>query len=107
MKMRNENTYMKPTITLKNEDIFELMRREVGWEYISDLRLEGYLPEARRLIRSIPLDVYSLWELEDMANYLYGGNPSFVDMEQALSLLEDNNSCIDIVNRRTEYLHLQ
>ena len=84
MKMRNENTYMKPTSTLKNEDIFELLRSEVGCEYISDLRLEGYLPEARRLIRSIPLDRYSLWELEDMANYLYGGTPSFVDMKNML-----------------------
>ena len=52
-------------------DIFEMLRWEVGCQFISELRVEPNLTIAKRKLRRLPLETCTLRELLDLAEYLY------------------------------------
>lgn len=51
-------------------DLFEEVRERCGGLYISDIRFEPFLTEAKAVMREIPLEQYSVSALNDMAEYL-------------------------------------
>lgn len=64
-------------------DVFEDLRQRVGCEYISSLKSPLYIAKVRKVLRKLSLDNYSLFQLNDLANYIYGYS-FFVDKEEAL-----------------------
>ena len=66
-------------------DLFELLQDKVGCEYISDMRSEPHRSRARKIIKELNLEDYTLTELSDMAEYLYDRKPDFSNMRQAQS----------------------
>lgn len=67
----------------KTTDLFEVLQELCGCEYISDLRSAPYLSKARSLMQTICFEPFSLFQLSDMAEYLYGRNQSFADRQEA------------------------
>ena len=53
-------------------DIFEILTKQTGCTFISDLRFEPYLSKARKQIREYDLENCSLSMLKDLSAYLYG-----------------------------------
>lgn len=67
----------------KYMDIFEQLKGALNCEYISDLKFPPYSKMAKSLLRMWNLNVYSLKELNDLANYLYK-SVSFESKEAAI-----------------------
>lgn len=67
-------------------DLFDLLKQQVGCDYISDLRFEPNISIAKNLLRSFEFDSCSLNELNDMACYLFGV-PPFSSKDAAVSFL--------------------
>lgn len=65
------------------KDLFEMLKDLCGCGYISDLRYEPYLTTARSHMQTICLKPFSLFQLSDMAEYLYEHKPSFADRQEA------------------------
>lgn len=65
------------------KDLFELLREQVGCEYISDLCQPQYKRIGRQKMSVLPIEEYPLSVLADMAEYLYGERPDFADQVQA------------------------
>lgn len=55
----------------KTTDLFEVLKNLCGCEYISDLRYEPYISKARLRMQTLCTDSFSLFQLSDMAEYLY------------------------------------
>lgn len=53
-------------------DLFEEIREALGCEYISDIRIGTALRDARRIVAQKDLTAYSVRELADISEYLYG-----------------------------------
>ena len=58
-------------------DLFEVICKKLNCGYISDLRRHPCIAEARKEMAQMDLQLCSLKELEDMAEYLYFERPSF------------------------------
>ncbi|MCQ4794162.1 hypothetical protein NE604_00690 [Anaerofustis stercorihominis] len=80
---------------VKTTDLFELLRELCGCEYISDLKNAPYLSKAKSLMQTISLEPFSLFQLSDMAEYLYGRNPSFADRQEAADFFKSQGKKID------------
>ena len=65
--------------------LFEALKEKVGCEYISDMRRKPCLSEAKRQTRKLSVETFSIWELTDIAEYLYGEKPDFSDTQAARS----------------------
>lgn len=65
-------------------DIFEILRKALNCQYISDLKFEPNKTKAKQLLKVIPLQEYSIETLSDIAEYLYDEKPEFTDMQQAV-----------------------
>ena len=77
---------MKRQIVANNQetiDIFEDLRSQVGCTYISDLRYMPHITTAKRVIQKFCFEDYSLEQLNDMAQYLYGEKVFFDYPQQA------------------------
>lgn len=70
-------------------DIFEMLRWEVGCQFISDLRVEPNLTIAKRKLRSLPLETCILRELLDLAEYLYRDRLLFSDADSVCRFLRE------------------
>ena len=66
-------------------DLFEDLKNAVGCEYISHLRLIKYKRKAKKALKKIDLNMYSTYQLTDMADYIYGKKTC--DREAAISVL--------------------
>ena len=67
-------------------DLFDLLKQQVGCDYISDLRFEPYNSIAKNKLRCCEFDSCSLSELNDLAHYLFGISP-FSSKDVAISFL--------------------
>ena len=65
--------------------LFEVLKEKVGCAYISDLRREPCLSEAKGQMRKLSVETFSIRELTDIAEYLYGEKPDFSDTQAARS----------------------
>ena len=68
---------------MADRDLFEELKRVVRCEYISDLRYSPWLRQARRAIAKMELREFSLFSINDAAEYLYGEKPAFVSSADA------------------------
>ena len=65
------------------KDLFEELAALCGCEYISDMRFEPYNETAKRNARNlIRAEDYSLRELSDLYEYLYGEKIEFCDYSE-------------------------
>lgn len=69
-------------------DIFLLLKETVGCEYISDLHIEPYNRIAKRLLKSIVLEEYSLHTITDLINYIYDEKIDFATIAQVKEFLK-------------------
>lgn len=77
---------IKATVEKNSEDIFEKLKKSIGCTYISDMKLEPYCSEAKALLKTMDIEGFSLRELNDISNYLYG--KQFSNKEQTLCFLK-------------------
>ena len=68
---------------MENRDIFEELKKLIRCVYISDMRFSPWQELAREAIARMDLKEYTLFSLNDVAEYLYGENVSFIDQETA------------------------
>ena len=68
---------------MRARDLFEDLKAKLGCEYISDLRYDPWIKQARKEIIKLDLSKYSLFELADAAEYLYFEKRSFDNVEDA------------------------
>lgn len=73
-----------------SDDLFEILAYELGCDYISDMKYEPYNSMARGLMVSQAVEQYSLPVLNDIAEYLYGGNHRFASTVQAQEFFQAN-----------------
>lgn len=66
-----------------NRDLFEDLKSIVRCEYISDMRYSPWIELARNAITWIDLNEYSLFELNDAAEYLYAEKIYFINSSAA------------------------
>ena len=66
-----------------NRDLFEELKRIVRCEYISDLRYSPWKEKGREAIVRMNLSEYTMFALEDAAEYLYGEKASFAGSGEA------------------------
>ena len=72
-------------------DLFEYLRLEIGCKYISDMHYGETNHLARQCIKHIKLEEYTLAQLSDAANYLYGYKEPFNSIEEAKAFFKDNS----------------
>lgn len=72
-------------------DLFEYLRSEIGCTYISDLHTGEANHLAKQLIKGIAFEKYTLAQLSDAANYLYGYEKVFNSVEEAKDFFTDNS----------------
>lgn len=77
---------IKEAVEKNTEDIFEKLKKAVGCTYIFDVRTEPYCSKAKALLKEMDINDYSLRELNDVSDYLYG--TQFSNKEQALCFLK-------------------
>jgi hypothetical protein len=65
-------------------DVFEQLKEIIGCDYISDLKIWPYNKKAKKKVNILPLNECTLFELNDLANYIYGNVRPFENREQAL-----------------------
>ena len=53
-------------------DCLELLRDALGCTYISDLRVKPYNDRAKLLLKQLKLEKYSLKQIADVFEYIYG-----------------------------------
>lgn len=70
-------------------DIFEILTKQTGCAFISDLRFEPYLSSAREYVREYDLGNYPLAVLKDLSAYLYG-EYHLVSREAIVDMLRGN-----------------
>ena len=68
------------------KDLFDLLKQQVGCDYISDLRFEPYKSIAKNKLKCFEFDSCSLNELNDLAHYLFDSAP-FSSKAAAISFL--------------------
>ena len=64
-------------------DLFEELKQIVRCGYISDLRYSPWKEKGREAIARMNLSEYSMFTLEDAAEYLYGEKRSFTSSSEA------------------------
>lgn len=69
-------------------DLFEKVRDLMPCEYISDIPIGANRKAARQVVASLNLYEYPLSELQDMAQYLYGGSHADLQKEEVVALLQ-------------------
>lgn len=62
---------------MADRDLFEELKRVVRCEYISDLRYSPWREQAKKAIAAMDLSEFSLFALNDAAEYLYGEKQVF------------------------------
>lgn len=67
-------------------DIYEVLKKKIGCEYISDLRYEPYNTKAKEWMKDLDIERLSVSELNDIAEYLYG--KELDSQEEAVSFLK-------------------
>jgi len=78
---------------MANRDIFEELKGIVHCEYISDLRYSPWLEQARMAIAAMDLSEFSLFVLNDAAEYLYGEKPTFASCADAQEYFRRKRHC--------------
>ena len=68
---------------MENRDLFEELKWIVRCAYISDLRYSPWLDQARQVIAAMDLREFSLFALNDAAEYLYGETLDFASNADA------------------------
>ena len=68
---------------MADRDLFEELKRVVRCEYISDLRYSPWREQAKKAIAAMDLSEFSLFALNDAAEYLYGEKPAFASSADA------------------------
>ena len=68
---------------MANRDLFEELKRIVRCDYISDLRYSPWREQARKAIAAMDLSEFSLFAINDAAEYLYGEKPAFASSADA------------------------
>lgn len=67
-------------------DLFDLLKQEIGCDYISDLRFEPYKSIAKKKLKCCEFDSCSLKELNDITHYLFEVSP-FSSKDAAITFL--------------------
>lgn len=70
-------------------ELLEWLRRSVDCEYISDMKYGSNNRIARLIIKKADFSKYSMDELSDAANYLYGKDVSFSSADEAKAFFEN------------------
>ncbi len=70
---------------INTKDLFEDLRFALGCPYISDIKNNTYIEETKAYLKTMDLSRYSLAQLIDMSEYLYGEKQSFANLENAES----------------------
>lgn len=68
---------------MNHKDLFEEVSYCLNCTYISDLAVEPYKTFAKKIMSNYDVCECSLYELSDMAQYLYGVRVSFENIEDA------------------------
>ena len=68
---------------MANRDLFEELKRIVRCDYISDLRYSPWREQARKAIAAMDLSEFSLFAINDAAEYLYGEKLAFASSAEA------------------------
>ena len=64
-------------------ELLEWLRISVGCDFISELRFGANNELARLFIKTADLEKYTMAELSDSANYIFGQNIKFNTLEEA------------------------
>lgn len=85
-------------------DLFEKVQDRMQCEYMSDIRFGANLKIARQVVAALDLSEYSLSELRDMVQYLYGGSYINLQKEEVAALLKNTGSGIALGQERISQL---
>lgn len=69
-------------------DLFKTTCDLLKCENISDIRCKANLRSAKGAVALLDLDSYTLSELKDMAQYLYGGDYKNMSKNEVISVLK-------------------
>jgi len=73
-------------------DLFEIIKQKTGSEYISDLRFGSKNQLAKSIMRETDIKKYSLYDLNDMAEYLYQKAVNFKTLEEAAKFFSNHEA---------------
>ncbi len=73
------------------DDIFETIKTKLKCQYISDIRNLLYIDKAKEMMRNLNLEKYPLYQLSDMASYLYSEKISFENFQEAIDFFKSCN----------------
>lgn len=69
-------------------DLFKTTCDLLKCENISDIRSKANLRSAKGTVALLDLNLYSLSDLKDMAQYLYGGDYSGMNKDEVIAVLK-------------------
>lgn len=81
---------------MRNRDLFEDLKSIVRCEYISDMRYSPCIEQARNAITRMDLSKYSLFALNDAAEYLYAEKIFFINHRVAQEYFREKLNRIDL-----------
>lgn len=73
-------------------DIFEIIKKAVGAEYISELRFGKHSREIKAFFKSEDITKYSLKELTDVAKYIFDRETEFASYGEAKNFFKEKVS---------------
>ncbi len=68
-------------------DLFTQLKEATGCEFISDMRIEPYNSQAKRILKTILPENCPVQELLDIIFYIYGEKNCFENVENAKDFL--------------------
>ncbi len=77
IQMRNMNS------KTMEKDLFEILKDETGYEYISDLHYGAFNKKAKAFLKNADIENYSLFVLSDVVQYIFGTNTEFTSLDEA------------------------
>ena len=72
------------------KDLFDWLKEGVGCEYISDLRFDPYISQAKAILKDIDYLQFSLRDLSDCSEYLYLDKFTFKNYDEAIHFFNNN-----------------
>lgn len=80
-------------------ELLEWLRISVGCDFISELRFGENNELARLFIKTADFEKYTMAELSDSANYIFGQNIKFNTLEEARSFFLKHAKKLSVENK--------
>lgn len=92
MNQTSNTEFLSKSQCICEKDLFEELKCNLCCDYISDIKCEPFLSEAKKIMKTKKLDMYSLSMLADVAEYLYGEKIVFQEVYEAEHFFGEKNS---------------